>query len=113
MAGIPGLAQLDIALDVIDKNPETHYQGAWARATECGTQFCVAGHIAILDGADASGLTQPYWQDAGYDSLGEYLDNYLNSDWDSGTPQEILKRGLEMVGRESDTLIWPDGTERR
>jgi len=113
MAGIPGIAQLDIALDVINKNPETHDQSAWARATECGTQFCVAGHLAILDGADASGLTQPAWEDEGYESIGGYMDAYIDYAWDCRTPQQILKDGLSTVGRESDTLVWPDGTERQ
>lgn len=108
MTGIPGIAQLDIALDVIEKHPETHNQGTWA----CGTQFCVAGHLAILDGADASGLSKPTWEDRGYESIGSFLDTYLQTSWSKLTPEEILAEGLSDTPIETDTLTWPDGTDR-
>jgi hypothetical protein len=34
----------------ITTHPETHSQHLWARRTECGTTYCIAGWAAVLSG---------------------------------------------------------------
>lgn len=116
MPGISGIEQLNIALDVIEKDPRTWNQSHWAQgSTEspCGTAYCLAGHLCILDGAvPEQPLTVPYWQDCGYESLGAYMDDVLSSEWNALTPQETLEMGLEVQDRTVSELKWPDGTIR-
>ena len=116
MAGISGITQLNIALDVIEKTPEAWNQGDWARGSmesPCGTAYCLAGHLCILDGAKPERpLTMPYWKDAGYESLGAFMDARLSSPWNTLTPQEILREALEIEIVSISELKWPDGTIR-
>ena len=66
----------------ITSHPETHYQGDWARRTECGTTLCIAGWACVLSGqelrwydtedeqgrfvarADYASLGEPIWSKA-------------------------------------------------
>jgi len=36
--------------DQVTMHPETHDQFMWARKTECGTTYCIAGWAAVLSG---------------------------------------------------------------
>jgi hypothetical protein len=44
------IAALDAALAAIDADPISWHQGSWAVKTECGTVFCLAGHVATQAG---------------------------------------------------------------
>lgn len=50
---VPDLGLLEGALIHIKEHPEEWNQGYWGRTTACGTTFCLAGHVAILAGAEA------------------------------------------------------------
>lgn len=109
MAGIRGINELIMVVDHIEANPETWGQGAWA----CGTAFCVGGHICLADGARPEHeLVQPWYQSAGYDSLGAYMDDILGSEWNTYSPEEVLWNALEIDNIEVSELQWPDGSIR-
>lgn len=50
---VPDLGLLEGALIHIKEHPEEWNQGYWGLTTMCGTTFCLAGHVAILAGAEA------------------------------------------------------------
>jgi hypothetical protein len=78
---LKGVELIKAAMDHIEKHPDTHYQGDWVtlRApdgmavetfgganrpplNECKTEFCLAGHMAVIQGYPAP---SPYlmWED--------------------------------------------------
>ena len=109
MAGIRGINELIVVVDHIEANPKTWNQGAWA----CGTAFCVGGHLCLADGARPEyELVQPHWKDAGYRSIGAYMDEMLDSEWNVYSPEEVLQDALEIENVEVSELQWPDGSIR-
>lgn len=49
---VPNLPLLRKVLDHIDAHPEEWDQWQFARVVSCGTAFCVAGHAAVMSGAE-------------------------------------------------------------
>jgi len=54
--------------DQVTMHPETHDQFMWARKTECGTTYCIAGWAAVLSGqqllwerADKGAYEEAFW----------------------------------------------------
>lgn len=43
---------LNKVMEHIEGHPEEHYQGTWARRTDCGTAYCFAGHAVVICGWD-------------------------------------------------------------
>jgi hypothetical protein len=48
---VTDIVKLDAALKYIDEHPEQWNQASWGDRWSCGTTFCVAGVVALLDGA--------------------------------------------------------------
>lgn len=52
---VPNLPLLRKVLDHIDAHPDEWNQNEWGIQTErssCGTAFCIAGHVAVMSGAE-------------------------------------------------------------
>lgn len=81
------------ALVQIVKHPETWDQAFWATQTDCGTAFCVAGHVATMTGWRAIG-----WQDTGGDQRFLYrtATAYRPSDEERASISDIAKNALQI-----------------
>lgn len=61
---VPNLPLLRKILDQVDAHPETWSQTVWGiqrqvEGAACGTAFCIAGHAAMMTGAE------PFWDKRG------------------------------------------------
>lgn len=91
----PNLDLLRRVLKQIDEHPETWYQDAYAKRTECGTVFCIAGHAVVLSGLSVD------FDDRRCPGNTCWSDVTENGDSIPGVAQELL--GL--TNEESDELF--------
>lgn len=85
----PNLDLLRRVLQQIDDHPDTWNQDCYARKTACGTQFCIAGHAAVMSGFKVK-----------FAEKSDFADNYEEI-------PAIAREALGLTGSESNALFCP------
>lgn len=84
-------------LEHITAHPETWDQDKWAVRTECGTSFCVAGHVAVKKGMTPEWSPQVDWPgDEIFDIEGAYVASSVTDS--EGDYYDIPSFAAEAVG---------------
>lgn len=86
-------------MDFINEHPENHNQQTWV--SPCGTQFCFAGHAAIIDGADFDPAKAGYgWY---IDESGKHITDFEADDfYEQGKPyRHVADHAQEILGLTS------------
>lgn len=77
-------------LEHITAHPEEHDQARWAVRTDCGTAYCVAGHIVVMSG----------WQVDWSDGMAIRTDEMTHTCGVVGTDKTIASVAAELLGVE-------------
>jgi hypothetical protein len=89
------------ALVDLTMHPENHDQSEWIHVTPCGTQYCLAGRVALLSGATISNITENCKTETGY--LHDLV-HIANSD----IVQSVAREARSLLGRRANSsdLFW-------
>lgn len=108
------------AMANILKYPETHDQNAWIEKKfdvdggMCGTTMCLAGHVAVVAGADLPPVLDPTWdgewhlnEEGKFRTSGQYRDHlYQEGDEDILETHKWASKALGMGYEEKDYLFY-------